>query len=227
MRAILPPMASSATSRVYLELGPKRVFACSVDWPGLCRVRRSEEEALDALHEYEPRYRPVAERAGLEFRLGELVVVERVTGDATTDFGAPGAIPELDLAPVTAEEAGRGVAVLRAAWAAFAEATAESPAELRKGPRGGGRDRDKMVAHVIEVERAYARKVGVRHRPFDLADPAPLAALRADLIGVLGRPSDGVPPVERGWPPRYAVRRIAWHVLDHLWEMRDRADPRG
>jgi hypothetical protein len=216
---------SSATSRVYLELGPKKVFACSVDWPGLCRVRRSEELALDALRDYEPRYRPIAERAGLPFRLGELVVVERAKGDSSTDFGAPGAIPELDLAPVDAEEAARGAALLRAAWDAFAEAAAESPAELRKGPQGGGRDRDKMVAHVIEAERSYARKVGVRHRPFDLADPAPLAALRADLVDVLGRPSDGTPLVERGWPARYAVRRIVWHVLDHLWEMRDRAEP--
>ncbi|WP_028925628.1 hypothetical protein [Pseudonocardia acaciae] len=209
---------------MYLELGPKKVFACSVDWPGLCRVRSGEEPALDALREYEPRYRPIAERAGLGgFRLGELTVVERARGGSSTDFGAPGAIPELDAAPVGAEEAGRAVALMRAAWAAFAEAAAESPAELRKGPRGGGRDRDKMVAHVVEAERSYARKVGVRHRPFDVADPGPLAALRDELVEVLGRPSDGAPPVERGWPARYAVRRIVWHVLDHLWEMQDRA----
>lgn len=218
---------SAVVSRVYLELGPKKVFACSVDWPGLCRVRRSEEQALDALRDYEPRYRPIAERAGLAFELGELAVVERVKGGSTTDFGAPEAIPELDGAPVDAEEAGRGVALLRAAWAAFAEAAAEAPAELRKGPRGGGRDRDKMVAHVIEAERSYARKVGVRHRPFDLTDPVPLAALRDELVDVLGRPSDGAPLAARGWPARYAVRRIVWHVLDHLWEMRDRAGPGG
>jgi hypothetical protein len=65
--------------------------------------------------------------------------------------------------------------------------------------------------------------VGVRHRPFDLADPVPLAALHDELVEVLGRPSDGAPLVERGWPARYAVRRIVWHVLDHLWEMQDRA----
>lgn len=216
---------SPATSRVYLELGPKKVFACSVDWPGLCRVRRTEELALDALREYEPRYRPIAERAGLGFRLGEFAVVERANGDSTTDFGAPGAIPELDHAPVDAEEAARATALLRAAWAAFAEFAATSPAELRKGPRGGGRDRDKMVAHVIEAERAYARKVGVRHRPFGPTDPAPLAALRDELVDVLGRPSDGGPLAARGWPARYAVRRIVWHVLDHLWEMQDRAGP--
>lgn len=218
---------SAAVSRVYLELGPKKVFACSADWPGLCRVRHSEEQALDALRDYEPRYRPIAERAGLAFRLGELAVVERVKGGSTTDFGAPGAIPELDSAPVDAEEAGRGAALLRAAWAAFAEAAAEAPAELRKGPRGGGRDRDKMVAHVIEAERSYARKVGVRHRPFDPTDPVPLGALRDELVDVLGRPSEGAPLAARGWPARYAVRRIVWHVLDHLWEMRDRAEPAG
>ena len=34
---------------------------------------------------------------------------------------------------------------------------------------------------------------------------------------------DGSVPVPKGWPHRYAARRIAWHVLDHAWEMEDRA----
>ena len=25
-----------------------------------------------------------------------------------------------------------------------------------------------------------------------------------------------------GWPVRYAIRRMAWHVLDHAWEMQDK-----
>jgi hypothetical protein len=28
-----------------------------------------------------------------------------------------------------------------------------------------------------------------------------------------------------GRPPRYAIRRIAWHVLDHAWEIEDKSDP--
>lgn len=39
---------------------------------------------------------------------------------------------------------------------------------------------------------------------------------------MLREPSDGTPLVSKGWPVRYAVRRIAWRVLDHAWEMEDR-----
>jgi len=28
---------------------------------------------------------------------------------------------------------------------------------------------------------------------------------------------------DRSWPPRYAARRIAWHALDHAWEIEDRS----
>ena len=33
---------------------------------------------------------------------------------------------------------------------------------LRKGPRGGGRDRDAIVEHVLGAETMYARKIGLR-----------------------------------------------------------------
>ncbi|WP_182880619.1 hypothetical protein [Microbispora sp. H10949] len=206
--------------RVYLEIGPKKVFACSADWPGWCRIGRTEEAAIDTLADYAPRYRVIAERAGLEFSPGDPEVVERVKGDRTTDFGAISAIPGLDREPVDAPEAARTVALARAAWEVFAEVAAASPEELRKGPRGGGRDRDKMVAHVREAERSYARKIGVRHKPFE--DSAGLAAMRDDIARVLSRPSDGGPLAEGGWPARYAARRIVWHVIDHIWEMEDR-----
>jgi hypothetical protein len=98
---------------------------------------------------------------------------------------------------------------------------------VRQGPRGGGRDRDKMVDHVLGAEAAYARKIGVRHRQPALDDKPAIAALRADIAAVLRQPSDGPPPVPNGWPPRYAARRIAWHVLDHAWEMQDRSEPAG
>jgi hypothetical protein len=208
-------------NRVYLELGPKKVFACSIDWPGWCRIGRSEEGALENLMHYVARYRVIAARAGLDFDPGDPVVVERVKGDAITDFGAPVATPELDLEPVPEDEAARAVALIQAAWTVFEEVAAVSPEELRKGPRGGGRDRDKMVSHVIEAERAYARKIGVRHKP--LKDEAALFAMRAEIAEVLGRPSDRGLMVEGGWSARYAARRIAWHVIDHIWEMEDRA----
>lgn len=207
---------------VYLEIGPKKVFACSCDWPGWCRIGKGEEAALEALAEYVPRYRMIAERAGLAFDPDVPAVVERVPGDAMTDFGAPYAIPHVDARPVDASVAERDTALVRAAWEVFAEVAAASPEELRKGPRGGGRDRDKMIAHVVEAERAYARKIGVRHRPFASGDLGALTAMREEIAEVLGKPSDGTPLAPGGWPARYAARRIAWHVIDHIWEMEDR-----
>ena len=209
-------------TQVYLEVGARKVFACSVDWPGWCRAGRGEEAALAALLEYVPRYRVIAARAGLPFAPDAPEVVERVPGDATTDFGAPAVPAAVDRAPVDPAVVERDLALLRAAWAVFDEVAAATPAELRKGPRGGGRDRDRMIAHVVEAERGYARQVGVRHRPFAYDDRAARDALRADLLRALSAPWHGTPLTPRGWPPRYAVRRLAWHVIDHLWEMEDR-----
>ncbi|SDJ80797.1 hypothetical protein [Nonomuraea jiangxiensis] len=205
-------------TRVYLESGPKKVFACAIDWPGWCRIAAGEEAALDRLMEYVPRYRVVAARAGLDFSPGDPVVTGRVPGSQTTDFGVPYTVPDLDLAPVPADEAERGVALMRAAWALFDETAGGSPEELRKGPRGGGRDLAKMVAHVEEAERAYARKLGVRHRPY--RSRADRDAMREELAEALSHPWE--PPLTTGWPPRYGVRRIIWHVVDHLWEIEDR-----
>ncbi len=104
----------------------------------------------------------------------------------------------------------------------FDKVAAKSPAELRKGPRGGGRDRDRVIVHVIDAERAYARKIGVRHPSFEVGNAQALEAMREEIVDVLSAPSNGSPLAERGWPSRYAARRIAWHVIDHLWEMEDR-----
>jgi hypothetical protein len=45
------------------------------------------------------------------------------------------------------------------------------------------------------------------------------------MLEVLGRPSDGSPLADRKWTARYAARRIAWHALDHAWEIEDRSEP--
>jgi hypothetical protein len=213
---------------VYLEVGKKRVFACAVDWPGWCRSAKSEELALETLAEYAPRYAVVTREAGIDFdanSLGPMEVVGRVPGSASTDFGVPGEVTQVDLSPVDAREAERLVAVITASWRIFDRVVANAPAELRKGPRGGGRDRDKIADHVVSAEAAYARKLGTKHRPPAADDTEAVAALRAAITDALGSPSDGKPPVPKGWPHRYAARRIAWHVIDHTWEIQDRSDP--
>jgi acyl-CoA thioesterase FadM len=217
---------------VYVEAGDKKVFACSVDFPGWCRSAKTEELALEALAAYAPRYAEVAERATAAFpapaRAGErFEVVERIKGKGATDFGIPHEIPKADAEPLTARQATRQVELMRAAWAVLDKTAKASPAELRKGPRGGGRDRDKMLAHVLGAEAAYARQVGVKLPPPEVGDRKAIKALRDELAQALGGASDGSRPTPKGWPPRYAMRRIAWHVLDHAWEMQDRANPGG
>ena len=212
---------------VYLEQGRTWTFACAVDWPGWARRGKGDRAALEELLAYADRYAAVVP----DFAPGELRVVGRVPGTATTDFGAPdaqgpwdeppadGAVPaEGGLLPEGGLLAERGLlaARLEACWAAFDQVVASASAELRKGPRGGGRDRDDIVRHVQEAERSYGRKLGVAvppRTPWDEQRAAFTAAVRAGA------------PAGR-WPVRYAVRRFAWHVLDHAWEIEDK-DPAG
>ena len=201
---------------VVVETGSRRVFASALDWPGWSRTARDQEAALEALLEYAVRFRPVAERAGLRLpaRL-TLDVAERVKGNATPDFGAPAIAAAAESERLTKAKADRQVALVEAAWATLDEVAAGAPASLRKGPRGGGRDRDKVVEHVVSAERAYASKIGLRAR--DEPD------LRAAIVRVLGEASDGGELKPGGWTSRYAARRIAWHVLDHAWEIEDKS----
>ena len=214
---------------VYIESGPKLSFACAYDWPGWCRSAKEEKAALERLAVYAPRYAPVATKAKLPFdpRENPFRVVERIKGSANTDFGVPHEIAKRDTAPLAAAEAKRLAMLLNAAWAVFDEVAANAPAELRKGPRGGGRDRDKMIDHVLGAEGAYIRKLGLRLPAPGRGDRAAIRAFRKAINEVLGKPSNGKPLVEKGWPQRYAARRIAWHALDHAWEMQDRSDPKG
>ncbi len=204
-----------APTPVYLEIGSKKVFACAVDWPGWCRSGKTEDVALEALAAYGARYAVVPAEAGVRFAKtakSSFVAVERVEGSSTTDFGAPGAVPRLDEEPLTAGEAARAAKLLDASWAVFDRVVKNAPASLRKGPRGGGRDRDKMIAHVVAAEEGYARKLGVRPHDRDaILDAVSTSAGKTLLL-------------DKGWPPRYAVRRMAWHVLDHAWEIEDRSE---
>ena len=142
------------------------------------------------------------------------------------DFGAIGSAAQLDSEPLTAAQAKRLAALVEAAWAELDDVVAGAPQELRKGPRGGGRDRDAVFAHVVGAEAAYARKLGVRHarvRQKEPQDGDEIAAVRAGILAAVAGARVGEPATEKGWLPRYAARRIAWHVLDHAWEIQDRS----
>ena len=221
-----------APEQVYLEAGGTRVFACSLEWPGWCRRAKTEEQALDVLAEYASRYAIVPKRAGVRFPFAQpttvptFEVVERIPwrgGDkfSAVDFGALGSAAKLDSRPLSAAQAKRLAALVEASWDVLDDVVAGAPAELRKGPRGGGRDRDKVFAHVVAAEAAYARKLGVRHQvPQDREE---IELMRADLLAAISAARSGEPATDKGWRPRYAARRVAWHVLDHAWEIEDRS----
>lgn len=214
-------MSKRAPIRVGIEMTDKKAFASALDWPGWSRAGRTPEAALEALAAAHDRYAAVVRLAGRPGPSeGPYEVVEELPGDATTAFGAPSIVFAADRAPSDAAEAQRLAALVDAAFHRFDAIVAAAPVELRKGPRGGGRDRDKVVEHVRDAHGGYTRPAGGR-----VAKGATDADRRAAMLGVIAQPSDGSPGEGAKWPPRYAARRIAWHVLDHAWEIEDRSEP--
>jgi hypothetical protein len=213
-----------ATTPVAIEVGTKRVFASALDWPGWCRTAKTEKLAIEALANYAERYAIVTAAAGIRFaKEMDLEVVERLRGNATTDYGAPAAAAKVESEPMTRAEVERLCALVSAAWAAFDRVVKAAPAELRKGPRGGGRDRDKMVDHVLGAESGYAPKLGLKLKQPALGDRAAIAENRKTLLAAFRAGANGKPMRQGGWTARYAARRIAWHAMDHAWEIEDRS----
>jgi len=159
----------------------------------------------------------------LEFEVVERIPPRPKTTFSHVDFGALGEAAAQDGLPLSAAQAKRLAALVESSWAVLDDVVAGAPAQLRKGPRGGGRDRDAVFAHVVAAETSYARKLGVRHKEPAPGDTEALGALRSEIAGVLraARSADG--ETGTGWMPRYAARRIAWHVLDHAWEIEDKS----
>ncbi|HWK81085.1 MAG TPA: hypothetical protein VNP95_09950 [Thermomicrobiales bacterium] len=214
-----------ADVRIVIEETPKKAFASALDWPGWSRSGKTGDAAVEALLAYAARYRPVAERAGCAWNEPEgPELVDRLPGDASTEFGVPGQVHAPDQAPLEGDELQRHIALLTACWEIFFEVAGRVTPELRKGPRGGGRDRDKIVAHVVESDRSYARQLGVTTKPFPL-EPLDREAFEAHWQAVLAAIpayADGHTRTGKGWPLRYTIRRMAWHILDHAWEMEDK-----
>lgn len=219
----------------YLETGKKKTLAGALDWPGWCRGGRDEAAALAALAEYAPRYAKLFSRTKLAITPpddpGAFKVVERLAGNATTDFGVPVLTPAHDTQPFDEAECERSKSILAAIWRALDRAIdAAAGRELRKGPRGGGRDTEAIVRHVLGADAGYLRGLGQK---FTATDDAPLSgelkrtsvAIRAALdVAVRGEIPEKGPRGGKIWTPRYFVRRVAWHTLDHVWEIEDRLE---
>jgi hypothetical protein len=211
--------------KVTIEATARKAFARAIDWPGWSRSGKTEELALEALADAASRYAAVTKIAGERFAPGSFEVVDHVEGVAGTDFGIPYVITDEERRSVTKAEAARLARLVDASWKTLDRVAATAPAELRKGPRGGGRDRDKMYGHVVEADSAYAREIGLKLPQPDPTDHAAIEAHREAVLAVLREPSDGSPIAGRKWTARYAAGRIAWHALDHAWEMEDRSEP--
>jgi hypothetical protein len=148
-------------------------------------------------------------------------VVERVAGSAVTEFGVPEAVADVESGQMHDEECERQVTLMRACWQVFDEISARVSEELRKGPRGGGRDRTKLIAHTLEAERGYARRIGVNTVKGTMDTPDGLEANRVAVCEAI-RTINATSDTPTKWPLRYFIRRATWHVMDHAWEMEDK-----
>lgn len=126
-----------------LEIGSRRVFASAIEWPGWSRSGRDEPAALESLLAYGPRYAHALDSSGLGFQppseLSAFKIVERLEGNATTDFGAPDIPPSADQLPIDQADVRRFGKLLEATLFRAARRLA------RAGPRLGDRGSDDRV----------------------------------------------------------------------------------
>jgi hypothetical protein len=217
-------------TRVTLEVGPKgkKVVAVAPDWPGLERGAKTGEDAIEILRSYIPRYSRVAKLAGMnaEFdTVKTLKVVEQYSGTGSTDFwGISFAFSSIDKQAMSGEELDRQLTLMEACWTYFDDVRRRVSAEMQKGPRGGGRDRDRIVRHTFTAEQDWARMIGARTPGDAMLTGKGLKAYRdaychairdyhsqSKLAGKMAK-----------WPLRYLIRHTAFHTLDHAWEMEDK-----
>lgn len=214
--------------KVYLETGEKKSFATAVDWIGLARSGKTPDDALAAIVEYAPRYLTAMGAAVTRLKapasVKDLDVVARLPGNKTTDFGAPDAILPADRERITEAELDAAIEALQAAWAAFGAAAARAKGKTLapSGPRGGGRSVEKMIDHVRDADGGYVQAIGGKSNAgasWEETQRDFIAAVRSRNAGEL--PDFGPRGGER-WPAMFAIRRSAWHALDHAWEIEDR-----
>jgi hypothetical protein len=216
--------------RTVIEHGPKdkRSVAFALEWPGWSRGAKSAELALDMLESYRVRYRPITGLAGMAHEFdasGPLEVVEDKVGTGSTDFwGISFAPASSEQDPMGEAEFERAITLLRACWEFFDGVAARVSPEMRKGPRGGGRDRDRIISHTIRNESEdFATRVGLRIPEGAALTPDGLrqhretyvAAMRAYNAGEFTQPM-------KSWTLPFLIRHSAFHTLDHAWEMEDK-----
>ena len=216
-------------TRTVLERGPKgkKAAAFAVDWPGWSRGAKTPELALETLEAYRERYRPVAVAAGLakEFDgAGPLDVIEDRVGPGSTDFwGISFAPSAAEPEPMADDDLERKIRLLEACWAYFDAVASRVSPELRKGPRGGGRDRERIVRHTIRNENEeFAKRLGLRWPEEFALTPDGLRTHRETYVAAMRSYNAGEGKRMRSWNLPFLVRHSAFHTMDHAWEMEDK-----
>lgn len=215
--------------RTVIERGPKgkRSVAFSLDWPGWSRGAKSAELALETLESYRARYRPVARLAKMvrEFdAAGPLEIVEDRVGPGSTDFwGISFAPSSAEQGPMSKAELERGITLLRACWAFFDDVAVRVSPQMRTGPRGGGRDRDRIIRHTIRTESEdFAKRVGLRIPEEAALTPDGLRQHRETYVAAMRTYNAGETKRMQSWTLPFLIRHSAFHTLDHAWEMEDK-----
>ena len=218
--------------RTVLERGPKgkKVVVFAIDWPGWSRGDRTPDLSLATLESYRERYRPIALAAGMvdEFdAAGPLDVIEDRAGTGSTDFWGISFSPSgSEQGPMGDTEIDRKIKLLRACWAFFDSVAARVSAEMRKGPRGGGRDRDTIIRHTIRVESEdFAKRLGLRIPEGGALTVDGLVAYREAYVAAIHAYNRGEGKRMQSWTLPFLIRHSAFHVLDHAWEMEDKDLP--
>jgi hypothetical protein len=122
---------------------------------------------------------------------------------------------------MTEAEGERKLALMRACWTYFDETWPRISPELRKGPRGGGRDRDQIVWHTYGSELEFAGRIGLSVELDAIRSPEGLRDYRQAYQGAIracnaeGRPA-------RSWTLPFLIRRTCVHLLGHAWELEDK-----
>ncbi|MDQ6874001.1 MAG: hypothetical protein M3042_02920 [Actinomycetota bacterium] len=215
--------------RTVLQCGPKgkKAVAFAVDWPGWSRGAKTPELALALLESYRARYRPVAAgaRRGAEFdAAGPLGVVEDAVGTGSTDFWGISFSPSgVEQEPMDDTEMDRKIGLLRACWGFFDAMAARVSAEMRPGPRGGGRDRDHIISHTIRTESEdFAKRLGLRIPEGGALTPKGLRNYRDAYVAMMRAYNAGEGKRMRSWNLPFLIRHSAFHTMDHAWEMEDK-----
>lgn len=210
--------------RIGIEQGGKRTFASALDWPGWCRSAKTPDEAIDALVDYRDRYNEMLSVGRIQHipaDVSNIRVVQKVAGSATTAF-APDKPFDVENEPLAGKDLERYVRIVRASWNFLDMVARDVSEELQKGLRGGGRNRSKLLAHVLEAERSYVRYVDVKVKAMDIDDLVAIADFRDQVITAIERFGESGEATPRKWSLRYFIRRMVWHTLDHAWEMQDK-----